>query len=146
MKVHDRGGSPGSDNRAGSESRTSDPPRGTIVVLDDDAVYRAQVERVLRSEGFITMGTGDVQGLAAILEAHDIDLILADSRLADGSDGWREAEALAARFGGVVVVAVSGYDADAIEATGGSVTKGYVLKGGSAFQLLQAIEEALRAP
>jgi DNA-binding NarL/FixJ family response regulator len=116
-----------------------------VVVLDDDRLFRRSVVRALHLEGFLVLEAEDVTALAATLEDNRVDVILADSRLADGSDGWREAEALAARHGGVRVVAVSGYDIDAIEATGGSVTVGYVLKDGSAFAMLKAVEAALGA-
>ena len=130
-------------NRAGSKNRPSDPPKATVVVLDDDRLFRRSIARTLRLEGYLALEAEDIAELAALLDSYSVDVILADSRLADGSDGWREAEALALRQRGVRVVAISGYDLDAIEATGGSVSDQYVLKDGSGHALLAAVEAAL---
>lgn len=139
----------GRDRQAGRENRpggsASDPPRGTLVVLDDDAIFRAGLLRAFRAEGFVVIEAPDVSTLLHTLETAPVDVILADSRLSDGSDGWREARALASRFRHVRVVAMSGYTPDVIAADGGVVADRYVLKGQSFLHFLEAVEEVLRS-
>lgn len=131
-------------NRAGDASQNADPPRATIVVLDDDLVFRRGIARVLRSEGYDVIEVEDSEELAAALEQGPVDLIVADSRLADGSDGWLRAKELAARHGRTKVLAMTGYDADAIAAVGGYTdVDDYVQKSGAGFNVVRAVEEAL---
>lgn len=127
------------------ERAAGQPPRGTVIVLDDDRSFRLGVARALRGEGFVVHEAEDTAELAKLLDVVHADVVLADSRLADGSDGWREAVALAARFPRTKVVPVTGYDADAIEAVEGTILPGFVRKGSSAYDVLQAIMDAMRA-
>lgn len=128
-------------NRAGDPRHTSNPPRATIAVLDDDELYRENLGRVLRNEGYAVIEAGDLSSLEGLLSSHPVDLIVADSRLPDG-DGWARAQELAQQDG-VKVLAVSGYDAEAIEGTGGEVLPMYWMKDTGRFTLLKAVEEAL---
>ncbi len=143
MTVRDRDVVLPGGNRPGDRQNNANPPRATIVVLDDDHLFRRGVARVLRSEGYDVIEVDDIEGLAAALEAGPVDLVVADSRLADGSDGWLEASALAQRHGGVKVVAMTGYDADAIAALGGFTDVEFVQKSGAGFNVVRAVEEAL---
>lgn len=144
MSVRGQRGNPGTRGREGNEVRTVAPGRGTVVVLDDDRLFRDLAVRTLLGEGYSALGVSDAAALASAMQASPVDVILADSRLGDGSDGWREANALAEQHG-AVVVAVSGYAADAIEATGGSLAPSYLLKGGTVQQLVEAVELAMRS-
>jgi CheY-like chemotaxis protein len=131
-------------NRPGDpRARAGDPPRATVVVLDDDLVFRRGVARVLRSEGFDVIEVEDGEELEAALTDTPVDLIVADSRLADGTDGWLEANAIADRHGRVRVLAITGYDADAIAAVGGFTGVEFVQKEGAGFNIVRAVEEAL---
>lgn len=143
MAVRDRVLTLGAGNRPGERLRSADPPRATVVVLDDDHLFRRGVARVLRSEGYDVIEVDDTEGLAAALAAGPVDLVVADSRLADGTDGWLEARELARRHGDVKVLAMTGYDADAIAALGGFTDVEFVQKAGAGFNVVRAVEEAL---
>jgi len=131
-------------NRAGENLPLANPPRGTLVVMDDDPLFRRSIARVLKSEGYVVHELEEVQQLDKLLGREKIDLVIADSRLADGSDGWREAKRLAALHGDIKVLAVSGYDADAIGAVGGYVADRYLQKSGGGLRIVSAVEDALR--
>lgn len=140
------GGGQQGGNRAGDRQRNADPPRATIVVLDDDLLFRRGITRVLRSEGYDVIEVDDSEGLAAALQDGPVDLIVADSRLADGSDGWLRAQELAASHGRIKVLAITGYDTDAIAAVGGYTgVDGWIQKAGAGFNVVRAVEEALAA-
>lgn len=142
MPVGSSGGQQGS-NRPGESRFASNPPRATIVVLDDDLVFRRGVSRVLRSEGYDVIEVEDVDGLARVLSSTKVDLIVADSRLSDGSDGWKDALTLARSYGRIKVLAITGYDADAIAAVGGFTDVEFVQKSGAGFNVVRAVEQAL---
>jgi|JI10StandDraft_1071094.scaffolds.fasta_scaffold754845_1 ActR/RegA family two-component response regulator len=131
----------GGSNRPG---RIPGGPAATVVVLDDDRDFRFGVVRVLRNEGFVVEEAADVATLLAILNRTPVDVILADSRLADGADGWREALALSGRYPNTRVVAVTGYDADAIAAFEGVVLSGFVRKSDGPSVIVQAVLDASR--
>ncbi len=142
--VRDQDRAQGGTNRPGERQRNADPPRATVVVLDDDHLFRRGVARVLRSEGFDVIEVEDIGGLEEALLAGPVDLVVADSRLADGSDGWLRASELAKAHGNVKVIAITGYDTDAIQALGGFTDVEFVQKSGAGFNVVRAVEEALR--
>lgn len=132
-----------SANRAGDGLHSSDPPRGTIVLLDDDLLFRDGLARALRRERYDVIEVEEAAELEAALLDSPVDLIVADSRLADGSDGWLKAKEVAEKDGRAKVLAMTGYDPDAIAALGGFVNVEFVQKSGSGFNILQAIERIL---
>lgn len=143
MPVGNSNNSQRAGNRPGEPTHASNPPRATIVVLDDDLIFRRGVARVLRSEGYDVIEVEDPSELQVALSESPVDLIVADSRLADGSDGWLEAKHLAEEDGRVKLLAVTGYDADAIAAVGGFTGVEFVQKEGAGFNIVRAVQEAL---
>lgn len=131
-------------NRAGDPRQTSDPPRATVAILDDDEMFRESLARVLRLEGYAVLEAGDTSSLEGLLAAHPVDLVVADSRLPDG-DGWATAEALAERYPDLIVLPVSGYDRESIAMVGGVVVDSFRTKDAGRFGVLKAIEDALKA-
>ncbi len=134
----------GDGNRPGDPRKASDPPKATIVILDDDDSFREALARLLDSEGYAVVQAVDVAALEHALGKHPVDLIVADSRLPDG-DGWAQARVLAARHGVKAVVPVSGYDDADIERTGGQIVDGAVGKGSGRVALLNIIDRQLQA-
>src|SRR5690242_19336363 len=61
--------------------------RGTVLVVDDEALLRRLVDRTLTSAGFNTVISSSVQEAAQVLhESGDsLDVVLTDLRLGDGS-------------------------------------------------------------
>ena len=60
--------------------------RASILVVDDDAVFRAALCRFLNSEGYQTVSVGDAESGIERLESESFDLILTDLRM-PGVDG-----------------------------------------------------------
>lgn len=145
MAVGNSSGTQGGGNRPDESRHAANPPRATIVVLDDDLLFRRGVARVLRSERYDVIEVDDTEQLAETLRSTPVDLIVADSRLSDGSDGWREALTLARQHGRTKVLAMTGYDKDAIAAVGGFTDVEFVQKSGAGFNVVAAVEAALAA-
>jgi DNA-binding NtrC family response regulator len=130
-----------------SERQASDPPRATIVVLDDDGIVRKNLVRLLNLEGYAAFEALDVETMNSILAAAPIDVVLADSRLTDGNDGWATAMGLRERYPNLRVVLMSGYSATDIAEDGGQVEMTsdvqYVYKPDPFSRYVEAIERAL---
>jgi DNA-binding NtrC family response regulator len=60
--------------------------RATVLVVDDDAVFRVALERYLEHEGYAVLGVGDSESAINAIEARSIDLLLTDLRM-PGTDG-----------------------------------------------------------
>jgi DNA-binding NtrC family response regulator len=60
--------------------------RASILVVDDDAVFRAALCRYLEGEGYSTVATGDAESGIEELEGQHFDLVLTDLRM-PGVDG-----------------------------------------------------------
>ena len=130
-------------NRAGDRTaHNSDPPKATIAVLDDDLLFRASIARNLRSAGYDVIEVEEEAELAAALAEFPVDLILADSRLADGSDGWLVAKRLSELHGAIPWLAMTSYDSDAIVHLGG-IDVPHVVKQGAGMNVIGAVEDAL---
>lgn len=138
MPVRNQDSSQGNANR-----RRSGQARASVLVLDDDIHFRTSVAYALEREGFVSRQAADLAEMRAVLDEHEVDLILADSRLADGSDGWKEAFDYRAQRPHVKVVCVSGFDREAIAETGGIVPDYSIEKTGSWYNVLHAVERAL---
>ena len=55
--------------------------RASILVVDDDAVFRAALCRYLESEGYATTGVVDAESGIEALESQTFDLVLTDLRM-----------------------------------------------------------------
>jgi DNA-binding NtrC family response regulator len=60
--------------------------RGTILVVDDDPVFRAALVRYLQGESYDAAAVGDVESALRQLEESPVDLVLTDLRM-PGADG-----------------------------------------------------------
>lgn len=78
-----------------------------VLIVEDEPLVAFDTEHFLTSEGFQIVGTVDsvADGLAAINDSAELDLVLVDVRLSDGS-GVEVAQAARAR--GVQVLFVTG--------------------------------------
>jgi DNA-binding NarL/FixJ family response regulator len=142
MPVQTGDATPDGANRPGNN--TTDPTRGTVVLLDDDAYFRQASRRLLQNEGFAVFEAEDISSFLRILDAHHVDVVVADSVLGDHMDGWKEVKALATRHPVMKVVYVSGYDEEAILEVGGTPVERHYQKGRDGFAIVQAVIEAMR--
>lgn len=142
MPVQTGDGTPDGLNRPSTS--TTDPARGTVVLLDDDAFFRQSTRRPLQHEGFAVFEAEDISTFLRILDAHHVDVVVADSVLGDRTDGWKEVRALASRHPEMKVVFVSGYDEDAIVAVGRTPVDQHFLKGRDSHSIVQAVIDAVR--
>jgi DNA-binding NtrC family response regulator len=60
--------------------------RATVLVVDDDAVFRVALERYLEHEGYAVLSAGDSDSAIHAIETRTIDLLLTDLRM-PGTDG-----------------------------------------------------------
>lgn len=135
--------SPGRQTPVPGARTGSGVPRGTVAVLDDNALFVDGLRRFLEAEGFAVRVAREASELEAVLADDLVDVLLADSRLPDGADGWKEARVAASRHARVQVVPMSGYDPEAIRMTGGTLVEGAVQK--DLVAVVAAIESALLA-
>ena len=88
----------------------NDPPRPTVLIVDDHAVFRSTVRALLEYDGFEVIGeAGD--GEAGVSAAHRLspDVVLVDVRLPD-IDGFATAERLLAGGSAPAVILTSSSD------------------------------------
>src|SRR4051812_11541318 len=89
-----------------AEGGTPGEPRGKILVVEDDAPVRRLVERTLRNAYFHVIAASSVDEAKQALHEHgaELDLVLTDLRLDDGSGMDVVAEARAEAADAVIVV------------------------------------------
>ena len=117
---------PTSEREAVAEKVT--PPPGepktgteTILVVEDEALVRKLVVRVLSQSGYQVLEAGSIHEVEAVLEKPALgkarggpDLLLTDVLLPGGSGGREVAEMLRARYLGLPVIFMSGYARDSM--------------------------------
>lgn len=57
----------------------------TVLIIDDEEKLRALLARILKSEGFDVLEAGDCKSGLKSVEQHDLDVVLCDVKLPDGS-------------------------------------------------------------
>ena len=130
-------------NRAGPKSLT-DPVDGTVIVLDDDQLFRTTLRITLQRAGFRTFEAEDVQTMNQIFEdLGHVDVLVADNVLGDG-DGWAAARDLVESHPDLKVVFMSGYSAEEIVDFGHSVGQLYVMKATSGLDVVEAVTKLMR--
>ena len=128
---------------------TANDPACTILVIDDDDHVQRFAARALTGAGYRVLVAADVQDALALADADTskIDLALIDVILPSGT-GLDLAEALLEKRPGMLVVYMSGFAPDAIQAVqhDGGPDGRFLEKPFSVPALLQRIEEVLAAP
>jgi two-component system, response regulator RegA len=118
----------------------------TILVVDDDDVFRNRLVRALLERGFEARGAAGASGASALAAADSPELAVVDLRMPDGSglDVVRELKAMdpATR---VVVLTGYGSIATALEAVRLGATH-YLTKPADVDEILRAFEREKRAP
>jgi two-component system response regulator RegA len=118
----------------------------TILIIDDDEVFRSRVLRALSSRGFDAWGAPDYDAAIATARSHSPDLAVVDLRL-PGRSGLDVVRDLKALRSSISVVVLTGYGsiATAIESLRlGAVH--YLSKPVDVDQIVAAFETAPIAP
>jgi DNA-binding NarL/FixJ family response regulator len=114
----------------------------TILVIEDHVLVREGLMATVRklSSNVEVLGVGDVIQAVAMLNQHDVDLVLLDLML-PGSDGEAFLPVLRARFPSVPVVVLSAKDdANTVAEVMEMGASGFVSKGSTGAELLQALK------
>jgi len=90
-------------------------PTATVLVVDDEALIRWSVGERLRGDGVRVFEAATLRAARRVLSEHDVDLVVLDIRLPDGSGEDLLAEIIAARPGRPVVM-ISAHGDDLTEA------------------------------
>jgi DNA-binding NtrC family response regulator len=87
-----------------------------LLLVEDDEIMRLSLEDRLRLENIPVRAVGDLSGARKELEKGDIDLVVTDIRLPDGS-GIELFGEIAGRFPGTPVILMTAYGdiSDAVE-------------------------------
>jgi len=123
----------------------SDSPH-TILVVDDDAVFRARLMKALETRGFEACGAGDVQQAISLAKDDSPEFALVDLKMPGGSglDRVRELKAIDATTN-IVVLTGYGSIATALEAVRLGATH-YLTKPADVDEILAAFERATKNP
>lgn len=118
----------------------------SILVVDDDDVFRARLVRALEARGFDARGAGDVEAAVAAAREDSPELAVVDLRMPgrSGLDLVRELKEIDATTN-VVVLTGYGSIATALEAVRLGATH-YLTKPADVDEILAAFERAHRPP
>jgi two-component system response regulator RegA len=114
---------------------------GRVLVVDDDAVFRARLVKALAARGYVAQGAGTVDEAIEVARELKPDRAVVDLKMPGGKSGLDLVPDLVTRHPGVRVVVLTGYGsiATAVEA----VRKGainYLSKPADADQILAAFD------
>ena len=126
-------------------SESSESSAGTMLVVDDDAVFRAQFARMLRRRGFEVVAVDCVQAALEIADEIKPSRAVVDMKMPGGS-GLELVQHLARRDPPVRVVVLTGYGsiATAVEAVRLGATH-YLTKPADVDEVLRAFDGSLAA-
>jgi DNA-binding NtrC family response regulator len=82
--------------------------RGAVLIVDDDAVFRAALRRYLESERYEVTVAGDADAALLAIEARSFDLVLTDLRM-PGVDGAELVRQLRAQEPETVCIVITGF-------------------------------------
>jgi DNA-binding NtrC family response regulator len=83
-------------------------PRAAVLIVDDDAVFRAALRRFVESAGYEVASVGDAEAGFERLESQHFDLVLTDLKM-PGTDGIEFLKRIRSHFPDVATIVVTGY-------------------------------------
>ncbi|NBC49970.1 MAG: response regulator [Gammaproteobacteria bacterium] len=121
----------------------------TILIVDDDELFRTMLDAMLRSEGHQVLSAVNGTEALSVLESHAPDLIMTDILMPDG-DGIELISTLNQQARGIPIIAMSGgrraisleFNLESAELMG---VKATLAKPFTRATLRQAITDALHA-
>jgi len=118
-------------------------PRQTILIVDDDAVLRAQFAKSLRRRGYDVLAVADVDEALALLDGATVHKAVVDLKM-PGRSGLDLVAALAEQRRSIRSVVLTGYGsiATALEAVRLGAAH-YLTKPADVDEVLQALDEGL---
>jgi DNA-binding NarL/FixJ family response regulator len=119
--------------------------RGTVLIVDDDADFRAMVAAVLEDAGYSTLEAGSEHAAMRAVADEEPSIALVDVNL-DGVTGYAVLRDLRARFGeGLPVILISGTRVEPVDAASGLVfgADDYVVKPFDSGELVARISRSL---
>jgi two-component system response regulator AtoC len=95
-------------SKAESTAHRDDYADYRVLLVEDDAIMRMSLEDRLRLEGIPTTAVGDVASARRGLKHGDIDLVITDIRLPDGT-GHELFDTVTTRFPGTPVILMTAF-------------------------------------
>ena len=83
-------------------------PIPNVLVVDDDAIVRQQLERLYAQSGYSVIAVSSAERALRRLEDEDIDFVITDIKL-PGMDGVRLISDIHRKYPGLPVIAITGY-------------------------------------
>ena len=121
------------------------PPKGRVLVVEDDVPLSTVVEDVLTYEGYAVVGTArSAEEAISMAVAHGPDLVLMDIRLLGDSDGIAAAGQILKRTGIRCLMATGQTDAKTKERAALVQPLGWLPKPYGNEEVVQAVADALR--
>ncbi|MBV9947700.1 MAG: PAS domain S-box protein, partial [Myxococcales bacterium] len=139
-----RGNGGGSMHDRVSDVLTGERPASTIVVVEDEAIIAADIERILVGFGYrVPPSVASADAAIEAVETYRPDLVLMDVKLSGDRDGIEAAARIRDQFGLPVVYLTSYSDELTLARAKKTMPFGYVIKPFSERELRTAIEVAL---
>jgi two-component system cell cycle sensor histidine kinase/response regulator CckA len=127
-----------------SDLVTTEPSAATIVVVEDESIIAADIQRILVGYGYrVPPPVSTAEEAIEAVESHHPDLVLMDVNLRGDRDGIDAAARIRERFGVPVVYLTSFSDEPTLARAKKTLPFGYVIKPFSERELRTAIEVAL---
>ncbi len=83
-------------------------PRAAVLIVDDDAVFRASLRRFVERAGYEVAAVGDAEAGFERLESQHFDLVLTDLKM-PGTDGIEFLERIRSHYPDVATIVITGY-------------------------------------
>ncbi len=93
----------------GGRAGPATPAETTVLVVEDQPAVLDIAVRALRTAGYMVVAAASAVEGRALAQEHDVDLLVSDVRLADGSSGIELARGLREQQSALPVVLISGY-------------------------------------
>ncbi len=129
----------------GTMERVSDPPRGTILVVDDEPTIVEVLGRYVERAGFAVRSAGDGPEAVRLAKLHDPDLVVLDVMLPgfDGIEAMRRLHEGEGKRTPVILLTARGEESDRLVGLRHGADD-YVVKPFSPAELVARIEAVLR--
>lgn len=115
----------------------------TVLIIDDEEKLRALLARILKSEGFDVLEAGDCKSGLKSVEVNDIDVVLCDVKLPDGS-GVDMVSKIKQKKSQVEVILLTAYGniADGVQAMKNGAFD-YIVKGDDNDKIIPLLHRAI---
>ncbi len=115
----------------------------TVLIIDDEEKLRGLLSRIIRGEGFQVVEAGDIKSGIRKTEQHDIDVVLCDVKLPDGS-GLNLVEQLKARSPLLEIILLTAYGniPDGVQAMKNGAFD-YIVKGDDNDKIIPLLNRAM---